>query len=113
MTESPSSPGATPARLTIDLDIAAGTATLTVHGEIDLDTIGQLSDVLAGVSSSGQVNVDLADVSYMDSGGLRSLLTAKSDIEQLGGRFRVIAASRMVDRLFEIAGVAEILYQRG
>ena len=113
MTESPSSPGADPARLTIDLDTAAGTATLTVHGEIDLDTIGLLSDALAGVTSSAQVEIDLADVSYMDSGGLRSLLTAKSDIEQRGGRLRVTTASRMVDRLFEIAGVAEILYQRG
>jgi anti-sigma B factor antagonist len=101
-----------PARLTIDLDIAAGTATLTVHGEIDLDTIGELSDAFGRLGSSAHVDVDLADVSYMDSGGLRSLLTAKSDIEQLGGRLRVTAASSIVDRLFEIAGVAEILYQR-
>jgi anti-anti-sigma factor len=101
-----------PARLTIDVDTAADTATLTVHGEVDLDTIGQLADALAGVSSSPKVDVDLADVSYIDSGGLRSLLTAKSDIEQRGGRLRVTAASSIVDRLFEIAGVAELLYQR-
>ncbi len=99
------------ARLTIDLDTADTTATLTVHGEIDLDTIGQLNDALGGVSSSAQVDIDLADVSYMDSGGLRSLLTAKSDIEQRGGRLRVIAASNIVERLFEIAGVAQIFDQ--
>jgi anti-sigma B factor antagonist len=98
--------------LTIDLDTAAGTATLTVHGEIDLDTIGQLSAALAGVSSAAQVDVDLADVSYMDSGGLRSLLTTKADIEERGGLLRVTAASSMVARLLEIAGVAEILYQQ-
>jgi anti-anti-sigma factor len=109
LTESPSAP----ARLTIDLDTAEGTATLTAHGEVDLETVGQLSDALAAVTSSGHVDVDLADVSYMDSGGLRSLLIAKSDIEQLGGRLRVTAASSMVDRLLEIAGVADILYQRG
>ena len=113
MTESPSSPAATPGRLTIDIDTAPGTATLTVHGEIDLDTIEQLSDALTSVSASRRVDVDLGDVSYMDSGGLRTMLTAKSDIEQLGGRLRVIDASSVVDRLFEIAGVAEIFYQRG
>jgi stage II sporulation protein AA (anti-sigma F factor antagonist) len=100
--------------LTIDLHTAEGTATLTAHGEVDLGTVGQLSDALAAVTSSAQVvDVDLADVSYMDSGGLRSLLIAKSDIEQLGGRLRVTAASSTVDRLLEVAGVAEILYQRG
>jgi anti-sigma B factor antagonist len=100
------------ARFTIDLDTSGDTATLTVHGEIDLDTIAQLDDALAGVSSPMEFDIDLADVSYMDSGGLRSVLRAKADIEQLGGRVRVIAASSIVERLFEIAGVTEMLSQR-
>jgi anti-anti-sigma factor len=112
LTEPPSSSGESPRRLTIDTETAAGTATVTVHGEVDLDTLDQLSDALAAVSSSAQVDVDLAEVLYMDSAGLRSLLTAKADIDHLGGRLRVTAASSMVDRLLEIAGVAELLYQR-
>jgi stage II sporulation protein AA (anti-sigma F factor antagonist) len=99
--------------LTIDIEEAGGTATMTVHGEVDLDSVDQLSDALTSVSEAAQVDVDLADVSYMDSGGLRALLTAKGDLEHRGGRLRVIVASSTVDRLFEIAGVAELLYQRG
>ncbi len=111
MTESMSSSEANGGRLTVEVDVTDDTATLIVHGEIDLDTIDVLTGALADVRSSQQVLVDLADVTYMDSAGLRTLMTTKADIEQHGGRLRVTTASNIVDRLIEIAGVAALLYQ--
>jgi anti-sigma B factor antagonist len=110
VTESTSSE-ANGGRVTIDVDVTDDAATLIVHGEIDLDTIDVLTGALADVRSSRQVLVDLAGVTYMDSAGLRSLMTAKADIELHGGRMRVTTASKIVDRLIEIAGVAALLYQ--
>jgi anti-sigma B factor antagonist len=113
LTEPTSSAEANSGRVTIDVDATAEATVLTVHGEIDMDTIDQLTAALSTVVPTAHVLVDLADVSYMDSGGLRSLLTAKTEIERQGGNLRVTTASAIVDRLIEIAGVADLLYERG
>jgi anti-sigma B factor antagonist len=113
LTEPTSSAEANSGRVTIDVDATAEATVLTVHGEIDMDTIDQLTAALSTVVPTAHVLVDLADVSYMDSGGLRSLLTAKTEIERQGGNLRVTTASAIVDRLIDIAGVADLLYERG
>ena len=112
MTESKPSSEANPGRLTIDVGVLDNTTTLTIRGEIDLDTVDVFSGALAEARSSRWVDVDLASVTYMDSAGLRCLVTATDDIQQHGGRLRVITASYIVSRLIEIAGVDALLYQR-
>jgi anti-sigma B factor antagonist len=111
LTESQSSSEANVGQLAIDLHVRDDTATLTVDGEVDLDTTGRLTSALAEAGSCGLVLVDLAGVTHMDSAGLRCLMTANADIERRGGRLRVSAASNIVNRLIEIAGVGSLLYE--
>ena len=111
MTESKFSSEASAGRLTIDVGVLDDTATLTVRGEIDLDTVDMFTSALTDARSCRRVDVDLADVTYMDSAGLRRLITANDDIQQHGGRLRVITASNIVSRLIQIAGVDALLYQ--
>ena len=97
--------------MAIDVHVHGDTARLVIVGEVDLDTVGELTSALDEVRSCGLVDVDLAGVTYMDSAGLRCLMTANADIEELGGHLRVSAASNIVTRLIEIAGVGSLLYE--
>ena len=96
-------------RMSIEVDEHDDVMAVTVNGEIDLDTSDEFGLALVGVAPTGRVDVDLTGVSYIDSAGLRSLLTARTDLEERGAQLRVVSASTIVTRLFEIAGVADLL----
>lgn len=57
---------------------AGGACLVTVQGDVDLASVGELSAALAAAAaeSEGAVLVDLAGVSFMGSEGLSSLLNA-------------------------------------
>ena len=84
-------------------------AVVTVRGEIDLDTSAELSAVLADLDADSNVSLDLGDVTYIDSTGLRVLLTARDAATQAGGGLRVSATSSIVARLIEITGASDLL----
>ena len=96
-------------RMSIEVDERDDVTVVTVNGEIDLDTSDEFGRALVSGATPGRVDVDLTGVSYIDSAGLRSLLTARTDLEEQGKRLRVVSASTIVTRLFEIAGVADLL----
>jgi anti-sigma B factor antagonist len=102
-------PTSEPRSLSIDVVERGEVATVTIAGEIDLDTSDEVGRALTGSSAANCVDVDLAGVSYIDSTGLRSLLTAKTELEKQGRRLRVTHASSIVNRLCEILGVAALL----
>lgn len=95
--------------LEISVDRRGDDAIVVVNGEVDLETSVALSETLAEVLDARHVTLDLTDVAYMDSTGLRAILVAKEDIERAGGTLDVSAASRIVSRLIEISGVGELL----
>jgi anti-sigma B factor antagonist len=94
--------------VTVDNDGDAGTV-VTVSGEIDLESCVDLRAALATLDGSGNVLLDLGDVSYIDSTGLRVLLTARDAAEKAGGSLRVATTSNIVARLIEITGADELL----
>jgi anti-sigma B factor antagonist len=78
-------------------------AVVRVRGEIDLATADRLARALAGCDPSGLVVLDLSDVGFIDSSGLRVVMMALRDFEsRLGVLF---APGSSVERLFEIAQV--------
>jgi len=95
--------------LEITIDRGDDGVTLVVRGEIDLESSAALADALATMVSPHHVSLDLTDVAYMDSTGLRTILVAKEDIERGGGTLGISAASNIVARLVEITGVDGLL----
>ena len=91
-------------------DSTAGVS-IVVHGEIDLTTAPELSDALNHAIDDGArlVVVKLEHVSFMDSSGLRSLITAANRLSELDGQLLVDGASAAVSRVLEITGVIERL----
>jgi len=55
------------------------------------------------------VTVDLAEVTFMDSTGLTTLMDAHLQAERNGWTFTVRRPSPAVTRVFELAGVGSLL----
>jgi anti-anti-sigma factor len=79
---------------------------ITVRGETDLGNAGDLLlrlVVLAG-TATGQIALDLSQVTFMDLAGLRTLAAIDRHVRAGGGSIRMAAVSPEVARLFELAG---------
>jgi len=80
-------------------------------GELDLATVPAVDAELAGLWAVGftQVVLDLRDVRFLDSTGLRLLLSWHVRSAADGFVFGVIPGPPAVQRLLELAGVADRL----
>jgi anti-sigma B factor antagonist len=83
----------------------------SVSGEIDLSTVGALEEELRGEWESPPTTlvVDLREVTFLDSSGLRLILTLNKEQSDAGRRLVVVEGGRRVARVFELTGAAEEL----
>jgi anti-anti-sigma factor len=82
----------------------SGSATLlVVRGEVDMDTAGRLERTIE--DTEGPLVIDLSRVPFMDSTGLRVLLTAT--VARGGALSVVLRSESAVLRLLELAQVAD------
>ena len=92
---------------------ASGRLSVKVAGELDVSSIGdfeeQMQKLAAEVDGPLRLSFDLADLSFMDSSGLRLLLSWSVIAADRGGEFSISACSRPVRRAIEIAGISEAL----
>jgi anti-anti-sigma factor len=90
-----------------DVEPANGQVRLIPRGEIDLASVDQLEARLRELREDGfdHLVLDLRQVTFMDSTGLRLILTWDDTARQDGLDFRLIAGATAVQRLFEITGV--------
>jgi anti-sigma B factor antagonist len=74
-------------------------------GEIDIASADELREVLAGavISGAAEIWLDLSNVSFMDSTGVRAIVDARGSLN--GRRFALICPDGPVRRVIEIAGV--------
>jgi anti-sigma B factor antagonist len=98
-------------RLRIEVAQDGGTAVLMLHGELDLATAPALNTQLETASATGAsaIVVDLTELEFMDSTGLRSILLAHERCGESGQRFAIVPGGRQVARLLEIARVEDHL----
>jgi anti-sigma B factor antagonist len=88
----------------------AGVRVIAVAGELDIATAPDLCARLDATRSTRRPRllVDLTDVGFCDSTGLRALLGAASEVRAHGGRFAIVCPSTgEVARLLEIVGAGE------
>jgi anti-anti-sigma factor len=80
-------------------------AVVSVRGDVDLTTFGAVESALDAARAGTTVLVlDLREVGFMDTSGLRLVISEQQRAEAGGYRFVVIPGSGKVQRLFEIAG---------
>lgn len=82
---------------------------VVVSGEVDAATSDTLRAAIFDVIEGGQTSVvvDMSEVSFIDSSGLRVLIGGYKAADSAGGRLRVGSPSESVVRLLEITGQYE------
>src|ERR1041385_7772638 len=88
------------------LDISPTDDGWALSGEVDAHTAPSLASALEALPA-GIVRVDMAEVSLMDSSGLRVLMEATSRARDGGGDLVVVRPSPTVTRLVEISGLSD------
>jgi len=86
---------------------------VVVRGEIDMETAEQLERVLDEVIAKGAllVTLDLEEVDFLDSSGLRVILGASQKLSAQDGQLLLEGASSAVERVLEVTGMIERLRQ--
>lgn len=90
------------------LDISPTDSGWALSGEVDAHTAPSLAAALESLPG-GTVQIDMSEVSFMDSSGLRVLLEATARARSAGGDVVVVRPSATVTRLVEISGLADQL----
>ena len=80
---------------------------IVVHGDIDIAGGPTLEEVILSRENSHQVVIDLADVSFIDSSGLRSLLGASRRARARNSSVTLRSVGPEVARLLQITGTTD------
>ncbi len=79
----------------------------SARGDIDLSTVAQAAEAMdAARPDRGTVFLDLREVGFMDTSGLRLIVEEQQRAAARGYRFAAFPGPPKVQRLFEIAGLA-------
>ncbi|HEX8105590.1 MAG TPA: STAS domain-containing protein [Solirubrobacteraceae bacterium] len=83
-------------------------------GELDLSAAEELEHEARALTQAGfaELVVDLRRVAFIDSAGLRVLLTLRNDAQRHGHGFELVAGRPQVQRIFEITSTRELFAWR-
>ncbi len=86
-------------------------ALIEVQGRIDSTTALEFGQALAATIDDGERNIvlDLANVDYMSSAGLREIVSALKKVKRASGDLRIAQPSTRVSEVLEMAGLDTIL----
>jgi anti-sigma B factor antagonist len=92
---------------TLEHDPIDGGHLIAITGELDLAATPELSTVMlmAARSPGAFVVLDLAQVEFVDSSALGTLLKVGGEVESAGKRLRVVCAGGPVRRLLEMTNL--------
>lgn len=87
-----------------------GIIQLNVSGRVDFSTSSELQErILQAFQKGRTVVVDLREVDYMSSAGLRALLLGQKTASSKGGSLRLVHVQPSVQEVFNVTGFADIL----
>jgi anti-anti-sigma factor len=98
--------------LEVSHELADGSATVRLSGELDISTAGELERILGDLEAPGgpaRIVVDLGGLRFMDSTGLRLLVTADLRLRREGRELALVPGPEPVHRVFRLALLEERL----
>lgn len=83
---------------------------LRLAGRLDATTVSQLERALTDAQLSGDraIVIDLSDLAYISSSGLRVLLTGRSNARKRGGEIFLCGLRPPVHEVFEMVGFTAV-----
>lgn len=84
---------------------------LELEGELDMMTAPLVRDAVSDADLDGAdaLVIDLQNVSFMDSTGLKVIFAARNAVEERGRRFAITPGSPQIQRLFALTRLDEHL----
>jgi anti-anti-sigma factor len=90
--------------------VSGGRHTLVLAGELDMATTAELEPmIVACAESAGGLTLDLRQLSFMDSTGLKLVLFAQQVCQANRAEFALIPGPRQVQRVFELTSLMDRL----
>ncbi len=85
--------------------------TVSLKGELDLSTVAKVEEELRRVEASAAtlLVLDLSGLTFLDSTGLRAVITADERARAQGRRFVIVKGPDAVQRVFAITRLEERL----
>jgi anti-anti-sigma factor len=98
-------------RLTHEAHTSDGMVRLALRGELDLSSAGEIEEVLQELEGSSPplLVIDLRDLTFMDSTGLRVMVSADARARDAARRFVIVQGPESVHRVFRITGLDDHL----
>lgn len=96
--------------LKVDVYVALGVCRVVLNGELDMETVGQLQEVV-GKREEHKLEVDLSGVSFVDSTGLKCLLDINNDWQQKGGQMLILKPQSYISEVMQLVGLERLLTQ--
>jgi anti-anti-sigma factor len=99
------------ANLSLQTSIAGGAAVIALSGELDLAGAAALEQELTRLEAErpSAVVLDLRDLGFMDSSGLRQITLSAKRAEDRGSRLALVPGDAQVMRVFEVTRMRERL----
>ena len=95
--------------MTMEIRKNADAATIEVVGRLDTTTAPALEKAINGdIGDAKNLVLDLKDMQYISSAGLRVLLGAQKKMQKIGS-MKVVNVCEAVMEVFEMTGFADIL----
>ena len=98
-------------QLRIDVRREPDRVVIVLGGELDMASAPLLQRAIEGadLSENGMVVLDLQDLQFIDSTGLRVILAARKLCGERGQELAITHSSQQVERLLSVTGVSEHL----
>jgi anti-anti-sigma factor len=92
-------------------ELSGGTFVAAISGEMDIATSPQVSSSLALVRATApyHVLVDVSQLAFIDSTGIKALVSSAKDLEARGGDLIVFGSTPNIRRVFDIVQLQEVL----
>ncbi len=81
-----------------------GVIVFVLEGRIDSEGVSQLEEAMNAIAGQSKVVMDMADVRYINSAGLRILADVLTRNREAGGDLRLAGVNKKVQRVFKIIG---------
>jgi anti-anti-sigma factor len=96
----------------VTVEQRGGAVHVVIGGELDISTAQRLEDDLRRVEADRPelIVLDLKRLSFMDSTGLRLLVTADSRAREEGRRLAIVQGNEMVQRVMRLTRLDERLH---
>lgn len=83
---------------------------IVIGGRLDQTQTDELESVLVQSLEAGQINllIDLSDVSYVNSSGLRCLVTSWRQARSRGGNVSLCGLNPRISEVFNVVGFSKV-----